>query len=112
MTPPTLWRRSRRSKGSLQPEWIVDLAQYELAWRCSARAGSSTHRAELSLPHLSDYRRRRPRPNCTPPDSSDLVETTVAEERPARRDLCAGVAVPTSECMLKPLALMPNSDQR
>jgi hypothetical protein len=28
-----------RSKGSLQPEWIVDLAQYELAWRCSARPG-------------------------------------------------------------------------
>ncbi len=29
----------RRSKGSLQPEWIVDLAQYELAWRWSARPG-------------------------------------------------------------------------
>jgi hypothetical protein len=28
-----------RSKASLQPEWIVDLAQYELAWRGSARPG-------------------------------------------------------------------------
>ncbi len=28
-----------RSKRSLQPEWIVDLARYELAWRCSARPG-------------------------------------------------------------------------
>jgi hypothetical protein len=28
-----------RAKGSLQPEWIVDLARYELAWRCSARPG-------------------------------------------------------------------------
>ena len=28
-----------RSKESLQPEWIVDLAEYELAWRWSARPG-------------------------------------------------------------------------
>jgi hypothetical protein len=28
-----------RWKGSLQPEWIVDLAQYELAWRYSAAPG-------------------------------------------------------------------------
>ena len=28
-----------RSKGCLQPEWIVDLARYELAWRSSARPG-------------------------------------------------------------------------
>ncbi len=26
-----------RSNGSREPEWIVDLARYELAWRCSAR---------------------------------------------------------------------------
>jgi hypothetical protein len=101
-----------RSKASLQPEWIVDLAQYELAWRCSARPGHRLIVRRFRFPICRTTGAQDPGPTARrptlaiwwrPPWRKSVRHVVISAPvwRFRRRNACSS-----------PSALMPDSDQR